>query len=70
MSPLKYWLTTLPWLMDGSAVEPLRRRWLVPESLLRGQRDRYAHLDPLSLELAHRLNAESDSCSLPLQTLA
>ena len=59
-SPLKYWLTTLPWLTDGSAVEPLRRRWLVPESLLRGQRERYAHLDPLSLELAHRLNAESE----------
>ena len=58
MSPLKHWLTTLPWLTDGSAVEPLRRRWLVPESLLRGQRDRYAYLDPLSLELARRLNAE------------
>ena len=58
MSPLKYWLTTLPWITDGSAVEPLSRRWLVPESFLRGQRDRYAHLDPLSLELAHRLNAE------------
>ena len=58
-SPLKYWLTTLPWLTDGSAVEPLCRRWLVPESLLRGQRERYAHLDPLSLELARRLNAEA-----------
>ena len=57
-SPLKYWLTTLPWLTDRSDVEPLRRRWLVPESLLRGQRERYAHLDPLSLELARRLNAE------------
>ena len=57
-SPLKYWLTTLPWLKDGSVVEPLHCRWLVPESLLRGQRERYAHLDPLSLELAHRLNAE------------
>ena len=60
MSPLKYWLTTLPWLTDGSAVEPLRLRWLVPESLLRGQRERYAHLDPLSLDLAHRLNAEPE----------
>ena len=57
-SPLRCWLTTLPWLMDGSAVEPLGRRWLVPESLLRGQRERYAHLDPLSRELARRLNAE------------
>ena len=60
-SPLKYWLTTHVWLMDGSAVEPLSRRWLVPESLLRGQRERYAHLDPLSLDLARRLNAEPDS---------
>ena len=58
-SPLKHWLTTLPWLKDGTAVEPLRRRWLVPESLLRGQRERYAHLDPLTLELARRLNAEA-----------
>ena len=57
-SPLKYWLTRLPWLTDGSPVEPLRRRWLVPESLLRNQRERYAHLDPLSLALARRLNVE------------
>ena len=57
-SPLKYWLTTLPWLMDGPDAEPLGRRWLVPESLLQGQRERYAHLDPLSLELARRLSAE------------
>ena len=60
MSPLKYWLTTLPWLKDGPAVKPLCRRWLVPESLLRGQRERYAHLDPLSLELARRLYAEPE----------
>ena len=58
-SPLKHWLTTLSWLKDGSADVPLRRRWLVPESLLRGQRERYAHLDPLSLELARRLAAEA-----------
>jgi len=59
-SPLKHWLTTLPWLADGTAVQPLRRRWLVPESLLRGQRERYAHLDPLSLEVARRLSADED----------
>ena len=58
-SPLKYWLKTLAWLSDKSDVEQLLgRRWLVPESLLRGQRDRYSHLDPLSLDLARRLNAE------------
>ena len=58
-SPMKYWLKTLAWLNDQSGVEqPLGRRWLVPESLLRGQHDRYSHLDPLSLGLARRLNAE------------
>ncbi len=57
-SPLKYWLTTIPWLTDGFAAEALGRRWLVPESLLRGQRERYAHLHPLALELARRLSAE------------
>ena len=58
-SPLKYWLKTLAWLNDGANVErPLSQRWLVPESLFRGQGDRYSHLDPLSLDLAHRLNNE------------
>ena len=57
-SPLKYWLTALPWLADGPDVKSLERRWLVPESLLRGQRESYAHLDPLSLALARRLNAD------------
>ena len=60
-SPLKYWLKTLAWLNDGSDVEqPLGRRWLVPESLLRGQQDRYSHLDPLSLDLARRLSAQPE----------
>ena len=58
-SPLKYWLKTTPWLNDLSGVLlPLRQRWLVPESLLRGQRNRYLHLDPLSLNLARKLNDE------------
>lgn len=58
-SPLKYWLETLAWFNDSANVErPLSQRWLVPESLLRGQSDRYSHLDPLSLDLAHRLNNE------------
>ena len=60
-SPLKYWLKTLAWLNDGDNVEqPLSHRWLVPESLFRGQSDRYSHLDPLSLKLAHRLNTEPE----------
>ncbi len=60
-SPLRHWLATLPWLRDGTAVEqPLSRRWLVPTSLLRGQSDRYRHLDPLSRDLSRRLEAEPD----------
>ena len=60
-SPLKYWLKKLAWFNDGANVErPLSQRWLVPESLLRGQSDRYSHLDPLSLELAHKLNTEPE----------
>ena len=55
-SPLKHWLTTLPWLHDNEVEpQPLCQRWFVPESLLRGQRGRFAHLAPLSLNLAHRL---------------
>ena len=56
-SPLKHWLETLPWLDDGppTASQPLRQRWLVPESLIRGQSGRFRHLTPLSLELAQRL---------------
>ena len=58
VSPLRYWLRTLAWLSDSVAesAKPLSRRWLVPVSLLRGQSERYSHLDPLSLDLAHRLN--------------
>ena len=56
-SPLKHWLTTLPWLHDNELdPRPLRDRWYVPESLLRGQGGRFAHLAPLSLKLAHRLS--------------
>ncbi len=55
-SPLKHWLTTLPWLHDKELdPRPLRDRWYVPESLLRGQGGRFGHLAPLSLKLAHRL---------------
>lgn len=60
-SPLKYWLSTLPWLADGSGSErPLSERWLVPTSLLRGQQDRFRHLRPLTLELSRRLEADPD----------
>ncbi len=60
-SPLKYWMATLPWLSDKSTVErPVSGRWLVPESLLLGQPDRFAHLDPLALTLARELQAEPD----------
>jgi hypothetical protein len=48
-SPLAFFLSTEMWLCDRADVEvPLQRRWLVPESLLVGQYDRFAHLDPLS----------------------
>lgn len=58
-SPLKHWLTTLPWLHDNElGPRPLRERWCVPESLLRGQGGRFTHLAPLSLEMAHRLGED------------
>ena len=60
-SPLKHWLSTLPWLADGSGSErPLSERWLVPISLLQGQQDRYRHLRPLSLEMARNLGANPE----------
>ena len=67
-SPLQHWLSTLPWLHEGSGEthmpphEPraLRQRWLVPESLLRGQKGRFRHLAPLSLPLAHRLAQDEE----------
>lgn len=60
-SPLKHWLTTLPWLHDNQIKpRPLCRRWFVPESLLRGQGGRFAHLAPLSLKLGRRLGENPD----------
>ena len=60
-SPLSYWLETAAWLNDGTAVkQPLSRRWLVPVSLLQGQFARFQHLDPLSLVLARKLEAEPE----------
>ena len=60
-SPLKHWLSTLPWLLDGSSSErPLSERWLVPIGLLRGQQDRFRHLRPLTLDLSRRLEADAE----------
>ena len=57
-SPLCYWLETTAWLNDDTAVEQtLSNRWLVPPPLL-SQRDRFRHLDPLSVDLAHKLEEE------------
>ncbi len=67
-SPLNHWLSTLPWLREGSGEahfpqhepQPLRQRWLVPESLLRGQKGRFRHLLPLSLPLARRVAQDEE----------
>ena len=60
-SPLKHWLGATPWLSDGASGERvLADRWLVPMSLLRGQRERFRHLRPLSLELSRRLDGEAE----------
>ena len=60
-SPLKYWLTTQPWLADSTAGKlALHERWLIPTSLLHGQRDRYRYLESLSLDLSRRLEGEPE----------
>jgi len=70
ISPIKHWLSTVPWLDDGrrGVQQLLRQRWLVPESLLQGQEGRFRHLAPLSLELARRL-AENPELLRSLQRL-
>ena len=58
-SPLKHWLSATPWLSDGSmGGRLLTDRWVVPISLIRGQRERFRHLRPLSLDLSRRLDAD------------
>lgn len=60
-SPLKHWLGTTAWLSDGVGGERLLSdRWLVPMSLLRGQRERFRHLRPLSPELSRRLDGDAE----------
>ncbi len=60
-SPLKHWLGATAWLSDGIGGERLLAdRWLVPISLLRGQRERFRHLRPLTLELSSRLDGEAE----------
>lgn len=67
-SPVKHWLSTLPWLVDRSGKEhppqqeprPLSQRWLVPTSLLRGPKGHFRHLSPLPPALAHRLAEDEE----------
>ena len=59
-SPLKYWLRTLEWFDDGGIVKPLEHRWLIPASLLGNQRKRFRHLDPLTFNLARRLEDKQE----------
>ena len=55
-SPLNYLLRTMPWLSDGSdRIRPLSDRWYIPASYLRGQKERFRHLRPLTLEFSSRL---------------
>ncbi len=59
-SPLAFLLRDKPWLRDKRDVKKrLADRWLVPDSMLRGQKERFAHLDPLSIDLARRLYEDS-----------
>ena len=69
-SPLKHWLSTLPWLDDGhdGRQKALRHRWLVPASLLRGPKGRFRHLSPLPLPLAYQL-AEDEKLLRGLERL-
>ena len=67
-SPLKHWLSTLPWLDDTPSGDqgllrdprPLHQRWFVPASLLRSYSGQFRHLSPLSLPLAQRLGEDED----------
>ena len=60
-SPLKHWLGATAWLSDGNGGERvLADRWLVPMSLLSGQRERFRHLRPLAFELSRRLDGEAE----------
>ena len=58
-SPLKHWLSTIPWLYEGSDTElKLSRRWLVPTPYLRGPKGSFKHLAPLSMDLARKVESD------------
>ena len=67
-SPLKHWLSILPWFVDTPRGDqgllrdprPLHQRWFVPGSLLRGLSGRFRHLSPLALPLAQRLGEDAE----------
>lgn len=57
ISPLKYWLSVLPWFVDEDNGETtLAQRWLVPAHLL--EKNSCPHLNPLSKELTKRLEKD------------
>ena len=59
ISPLKHWLEVLPWFVDeDNNGTTLSQRWLVPAYLLK-QNSRFQHLDPLSKQLAKRLEEDA-----------
>ena len=58
--PLKHWLSTIPWLYNGTDVElRLSYRWLVPTPHLRGPIDSFKHLAPLSMDLTREVESNS-----------
>ena len=60
-SPVKHWLSAMPWFSDGVGGERvLADRWLVPMSLIRGQGEQFGHLRPLPRELSRRLDGEAE----------
>ncbi len=67
-SPLRHWLSTLPWLVDSPSGDqrslrdprPLHQRWFVPGSLLRGASGQFRDLSPLSLQLVQQLGKDEE----------
>ena len=60
ISPLKHWLSVLPWFVDESKDgTKLSQRWLVP-ACIRGQTSRFQHLNPLYKELTKKLVEDAE----------